>query len=175
MDRLTNLLIARERAVALTLRPFVGPPPRLSRWVSLEERLASRIDKRGPDECWPWMAYLNVSGYPEVRVSGRLQKVSRVVYEMLVGPIPPGLEIDHLCRNRACCNPAHLEPVTHRENSLRSGNVGGVNARKTHCPHGHEYTPDNTVVRPSRPRRRLCRSCERSYREKTRLDQEWTD
>lgn len=77
----------------------------------------------------------------------------RVAYETWVGPIPDGLTIDHLCRNRLCIEPTHLEPVTNRENIQRGGN-----SLKTHCPQGHPYDEVNTA---SRNNRRYCRTCER--------------
>ncbi|TDD77726.1 HNH endonuclease [Actinomadura rubrisoli] len=84
--------------------------------------------------------------------------VHRFVYESLVGPIPEGLVLDHLCRVRACCNPAHLEPVTDRVNILRGASITAANARKTHCDHGHEFTSQNTYRHRGR---RLCRACNR--------------
>ena len=89
-----------------------------------------------------------------MRVEGAYLQAHRVVYEALVGPIPDGLWIDHLCRNRSCVNPDHLEPVTPKENIRR-----GVKSKRnwTACPKGHTYTPDNTYWRPTGQRR--CRDC----------------
>lgn len=82
------------------------------------------------------------------RQDGRMtsHRPHRIIYEALHGPIPDGLQIDHLCRNKVCCNPHHLEPVTARENILRSNGQGAVNARKTHCIHGHPLEGDNLVI-----------------------------
>lgn len=129
---------------------------RVSRSTPLIERLASAIDYRGDDACWLWRAALDTIGYGSVTVNGRRQCVHRVVYELLVGPIPPGLELDHLCRVRACCNPRHLEPVTHLTNMGR-----GAHATKTHCKRGHPLTPENVYNPPSLPRSRYCVACRR--------------
>ena len=102
-----------------------------------------------PDEngCWIWRWYVHSSGYGMVRVEGRARYAHRVVYEQLRGPVPDGLELDHLCRVRRCVNPEHLEPVTRSENLRRSPvTFAGRNARKTHCIRGHEFTPENTLV-----------------------------
>ena len=101
--------------------------------------------------CWMWTGRLNEKGYGLVSIKGKECKVHRFMYLCLVGPIPDGLELDHVCRNRACINPAHMEPVTHRVNMRRSGDV------KTHCLRGHEYTDDNTYY--CRGSSRMCRTC----------------
>jgi hypothetical protein len=93
-----------------------------------------------PSGCWLWTGALNDRGYgrwPRWKDGGTRQ-AHRRVYEMLVGPIPEGLQIDHLCRVRNCVNPDHLEPVTHAEN-LRRAVGGGWGSAATHCPNGHEY------------------------------------
>jgi len=106
----------------------------------------------------PCMYLLNLptkSGYVHMS-RGRL--AHRAVYEALVGPIPKGLSLDHLCRNRACVNPEHLEPVSLVENVMRGVSPHAVNARKTHCAHGHAFTAENTyMVRGER----VCRACGR--------------
>lgn len=111
--------------------------------------------------CWLWTAGCTAAGY-----SRFLRKYGhRASYEALVGPIPEGLQIDHLCRERSCVNPAHLEPVTCRENVMR-GMAPLINASlqlsKTHCPKGHEYTASNTYVKKNQNGnpRRACRTCE---------------
>jgi hypothetical protein len=120
-----------------------------------------RIDAkiRIDSSCWTWTGFLGPGGYGMVKRGGRTQRVHRYVYELLTGiTIPAELVIDHLCRNRACCNPAHLEPVTTRENILRGVGAGAVNAQKTHCPSGHPYDGTNLAVRAGG---RWCRECER--------------
>ncbi len=118
--------------------------------------------------CWLWTGTLNAKGYG--KIGGRL--AHRLLYAKLIGPIPPGMELDHVrtrgCSHRNCVNPAHLEPVTSRVNTLRSVNApAGVNARKTHCSHGHEFTPENTRITVSEryPHgKRACRICTRRLR-----------
>lgn len=126
----------------------------------LPEAVESKIDRCGEGDCWIWTASVSTPGYGQVYLSGRNRIAHRLVYELLVGPIPEGLNLDHLCRNRRCVNPAHLEPVTQRENLMRGvGTIAGQNARKTHCKHGHEFTPENT--RRDAKGNRHCRACAR--------------
>lgn len=113
-------------------------------------------------QCWEWPGYVNDdSGYGRVWDGTETDAAHRWVYSMLRGVIPAARDLDHLCRNRRCVNPWHLEPVTRRENLLRSPITrASINAAKTHCPRGHEYTPENTRVRIARGTRE-CRTCER--------------
>lgn len=85
----------------------------------LNPRIAGKIEEHQETACWLWQGEMNRNGYGRVWVNGKRLMAHRVVYESLRGPIGEGLLLDHLCRNRACCNPDHLEPVTHRENTLR--------------------------------------------------------
>lgn len=111
--------------------------------------------------CWKWNGCLADNGYVRLMVRHQLVYGHRFAYEVFVGPIPDGLTIDHLCRNRACVNPAHLEPVTQRVNSLRApGTIASINAAKTKCLRDHEFTPENTYVTPDG--RRVCRTCQRA-------------
>lgn len=127
----------------------------------LDERFWAKVDRRSTNECWEWTAARNAAGYGQFRVTGQHSPVNahRVAYEMSSGPIPAGHHIDHLCRNRGCVNPAHLEPVTQRTNTLRGAGATAINARKTHCKRGHEFTPENTYEHPLG---RNCRTCLRS-------------
>jgi hypothetical protein len=115
--------------------------------------------------CWIWIASLN-RGYGQISVGGRPVKAYRHAYLTLVGPVPEGLELDHVkargCVGPVCCNPAHLEPVTHRVNMLRGNGVASLHAMVTHCPKGHPYDEANTYVRNGRRHQRLCRACRRA-------------
>lgn len=124
------------------------------------ERFWKSVDRRGAEECWPWLGSKDTSGYGTIMWGGRRVGTHVLAYELVVGAVPEGLVIDHLCRNRACCNPAHLEPVTHRENVLRGRGPTAINARKTHCNHGHEFTPENTYLQQNGGRG--CRECHRN-------------
>lgn len=128
--------------------------------LSLTERLvrARRITDLG---CWEWQGSVTNCGYGQIFVSGRMRTVHRVSFEMFIGPIADGVEIDHLCSNRRCFQPDHMELVSHAENMrLRSD-------RQTHCKWGHEFTPENTRLRNRSKRgggrgfERVCRACAR--------------
>jgi HNH endonuclease len=136
-----------------TGRP-TGPVP-----VNPFIRAMARLDTSNPAICWEWPGSLS-RGYGKIGTRNLSPlPVHRVVYEGIVGPIPAGMELDHLCRNRACANPAHLEPVTHRENGRRGFSGPGINARKTQCVKGHPFTESNT--RLSARGSRSCRECHR--------------
>lgn len=111
------------------------------------------------EPCWEWTGAKHGKGYGHFWNGKRLTKAHRWSYEHFREPIPDGLEIDHLCRNRACIHPSHLEPVTSAENSQR-GNTGQNHACKTRCPHGHPYDEANTYVNPKGSR--VCRTCNRN-------------
>ena len=123
--------------------------------MPLEDRFWGKVDRGAPDECWLWTASVRTNGYGQFRLAGKPVAAHRVAYELSIGEIPAGLDLDHLCRNRACVNPAHLEPVTRRENARRG--LKGV--LLTHCPQGHPYDEANTHIRANGWRD--CRACNR--------------
>lgn len=123
-------------------------------------RFAEKVAIRD-DGCHEWTASINNRGYGTFCAGGGVSVVAhRWSYEHYVGPVPDGLVLDHLCRNRRCVNPAHLEPVTQQSNLLRAVGMGQANTKKTHCPAGHPYSEENTYIPPGRPNR-MCRACRR--------------
>lgn len=124
--------------------------------TTLEERFWAKVNKT--DTCWLWTAAQKHNGYGSFTYKGKTFRAHRLSYELLVGPIPAGLVLDHLCRVRHCVNPAHLEVVTMEENKLRGLSVCNINAAKTHCKHGHEFTAENTWLEGHWRRCRTCRN-----------------
>jgi hypothetical protein len=136
----------------------------------VEERFLEKVIKQECG-CWVWKGNTcRTTGYGYFWLDGRSRPAHRVSYELFVGPIPEGLQIDHVrargCRSRACVNPAHLEPVTIKENLLRGDTFNARNKAKTHCPHGHEYTYDNTNLYKGRRRCRICMCIRERARQK---------
>lgn len=165
--RLVSLIpVAWGHEVNPTFMHHPARPPRMrteaesawkvSREPDLTKRIAARVDGY-PDAqvCWSWLGLVDTKGYGRIMVRYQEFKVHRVAYETWVGPIPAGLTLDHLCRNRRCVNPAHLEPVTNRENVLRGEGITAKLARKTNCLRGHPLPP------PGPDGRRRCRPCDR--------------
>ena len=115
--------------------------------------------------CWEWQASMN-KGYGQFYRGGSrqdaiLRGAHRVSYEHWIGPVPDGLDLDHLCRVRRCVNPDHLEPVTRRENLLRGPTIPAGNLSKLECAQGHAFDADNTYISPDGAR--VCRACHRIW------------
>lgn len=110
-------------------------------WFAYSERKkCNRYEINLDTYCWDWKQSIGSSGYGRVFWDGKFYYAHRVSYELFIGPIPEGLQIDHIvCDNKACVNPFHMKPATNKDNSLRSDSPPSRNARKTHCPQGHEY------------------------------------
>lgn len=122
--------------------------------LSVEDRFWLKVERGPEDKCWEWQGARS-HGYGEITLNGKKCKAHRVAYELMVGPIPEGLVLDHLCRNHPCVNPSHLEAVTHLEN-VRRGDSGKKDRIKTHCPQGHRYWGKNLIRYQGR---RYCRVC----------------
>jgi hypothetical protein len=151
------------------------------RRIPLAERFWTKVDKNGPipedrpelGPCWVWRGSIRRDGYGTVHQSKPVRRMVSThiyAYEVVNGPVPAGLQLDHLCRNPACCRPDHLEAVTPQVNVLRSNSLSAQRARQQFCKNGHEFTPENTRV--SKRNQRTCRACDReehrtaAYREK---------
>ena len=106
-------------------------------------------------DCWAWTAFRARNGYGQYTVNARRNQAHRVAYSVLVGPIPDGLHIDHLCRVRECVNPAHLEAVTQQENNRRAGGPEGY--RQAVCRRGHRFSDEDAYIDPRG--RRQCGAC----------------
>jgi len=126
-----------------------------------EERFWEKVNKNGPlwngTHCWNWIASTIRAGYGQFKTNDRISmhRAHKWAYEQLVGPVPDGMELDHLCRRRSCVRPIHLETVTHLENVRR----GRGNGSQTHCPQGHPYSLENTYVNKSGRTYRRCKIC----------------
>lgn len=116
-----------------------------------------------PTGCWEWTAARSTNGYGRFLYEGTVIEAHSASYRMHVGEVPTGKQLDHLCRNKLCVKPQHLEPVTARQNTLRGDGPSARNAAATHCRHGHEFTPENTYLRRGRRGAtwRDCRTCKR--------------
>lgn len=126
------------------------PRPR----VPLIDRFRALVGKPDADGCWPWLGKPDSYGYGRISEGGRggrMLRAHRVSWEVHVGPIPDDHTIDHLCGNKRCVNPAHLEPVSASENLTRR------HAKQTHCQQGHPLSGDNLYVNPSGSR--VCITC----------------
>jgi hypothetical protein len=155
----TRPAIAREMCTLHYQRWQRNGTTELQPRASLRDRLLSQVD-RSADGCWNWLGQVT-NNYGRTGISRSKVWAHRASYEEFVGRIPPGFQIDHLCKNTVCINPDHLEAVTPRVNTLRSDSLSAIAARRTHCAAGHEYTDENTRQRRDR-RARVCRTCARA-------------
>lgn len=137
--------------------------PRVYRRMAPAERFWLKVDKT--PTCWLWTGYLEKNGYAYFSYGPSSDKTRaaahRFSYEMVNGPIPDSLQIDHLCRVRRCVNPTHLEAVTARENLMRGIGVAAINSQKTHCIRGHAFTVENTGPNGRDGQGRTCKECRR--------------
>lgn len=161
LDLLTELAVGISISAPPRVKRSLGPRPA---WL----RFWEKVDLSG--DCWIWKASTTANGYGQFTVLGTAIKPHRWAYQMLVGAIPPGMQLDHTCHTRSvdcvsddscphrrCVNPAHLEPVTPQENTLRGNGPGGTYSRRTHCGRGHAYDVANTRI--GRRGERICRRC----------------
>ncbi len=128
-----------------------------------KEKFLSKVNKA--EKCWEWLGFINEKGYGESYAGGK-KSAHRLSYELFNGKIPHGLQIDHLCRNRKCVNPDHLEAVSRRVNILRGQAPSANNARKDICKKGHPYKGDNLVLYKRKQTNtwwRVCRECRRTW------------
>lgn len=132
----------------------------MGKTIPIEDRISNRFVIDLMTGCWVWTGALSAGKYGSIFHEGRMQKAHRVMYRLRVGEIPAGLDLDHLCRNTRCCNPAHLEPVSRSENLKRSPLMDN-NSQKTHCPSGHPYSGDNLIIRKTGWR--LCLTCRKNH------------
>lgn len=158
--------IDRPRAIALAGAAVI---PRkgndMNDRTALRTRITSRItveDRGFRTACWISNRAMHSNGYTKIGYFGQTWLTHRFAYTVFVGDIPDGLQLDHLCSQRACCNPEHLEPVTCRENLLRGDTLTAREAAQTHCKEGHPLSGPNLYVRPDRVNSRGCRTCRRN-------------
>jgi hypothetical protein len=149
-----------------------GDPTVLRQPLNLQPdhiRFFAKVDAGG--DCWLWTGYVAPNGYGRFGSSGKILCAHVWAWQYLIGQTSEGLQLDHLCRVRSCVNPDHLEPVTQKENWARSYNITVLNARKTHCPQGHEYKGENLRIQvlANGTRARFCRACSRAESRRRRL------
>ena len=135
--------------------------------TATEERFWEKVEKT--DTCWLWLGALGHFGHGTFKVEGKTVKAHRYAYELLIGSIPDGLVLDHVCQIPPCVNPDHLEPVTQRENVQRGSTPPANNARKELCLNGHVFSTENTRFDP-KTKHRICRTCARETMREIRAE-----
>lgn len=169
--------VARVRRDRPTYGRYCGKScSRSARSLPWPDRFWEKVDKNGPipdhrpelGQCWVWQGSTNKDGYGRTWTPERQKGAHRASYELMIGPIPGDLDLDHLCRNRSCVNPTHLEPVTTRENILRGAHVGAIRLRTGYCLRGHRFDGDNVYVAPDGTR--ACRECTRENHQQWKAD-----
>ncbi len=131
------------------------------------ERFFSKIKFNKKTWCWDWIAGTDKDGYGQFWFNKKQRKAYRVSYELFRGSLTDGLTLDHLCKNKKCCNPEHLEQVSIGINLKRASHqITTINSKKTHCHNGHEFTPENTYITPLG--KRQCNECQTQRKKKYR-------
>lgn len=168
------LILGRCRlSIERWLHDYGIPVRSLKRGWSLKDKIAAAVKKQPESGCWIWTGSTvgsKKNWYGKIWHEGKTLLSHRASYETFVGPVPPGLTIDHLCRNPACVNPEHLEPVTQRENALRGIGITAINSKKTTCLRGHALAGENLKIKVGRDKglRRTCRQCSREQQRERR-------
>lgn len=124
--------------------------------ISAIDRFMSHVTIQA-NGCWEWVAAIDARGYGRFWMGGKRTRAHRFSYEYYTGKVPDGKELDHLCRNHACVNPAHLEAVSHKVNVLRGEGVAALHARNMLCSEGHLLTPENVIIDGGGRRCKICR------------------
>jgi hypothetical protein len=141
----------------------------LPRGLDRESYFWAKVEKKGHLGCWVWTGAINPKGYGTFNTGETTTTAHRYAYELLVGPVPEEMQLDHICRVRACVRPTHLEVVTQSENVMRGKSFAVTNAQKVYCDHGHALTPDNSYGYKSR---RQCIQCAQDAARKQSADPE---